>query len=95
MAIDLSGLMPAPQLVHVEDALVDGRTCTIAVVRIAGGLAGQWYCPCGDAQTLPQTHLTVDNALDDARHALARHHLDVHADQGAAHDDPQTPPSGG
>ena len=76
--------MPAPQLVHIEEVGLDGRTYTIAVVRVAGGLSGQWHCPCGEAFTLPLTHLTVDDALHDARLDLRRHHLDSHTDQGAA-----------
>jgi hypothetical protein len=77
-------LMPALQLVHIEEVGLDGRTYTIAVVRVAGGLAGQWYCPCGEARMLPGGQLTVDHALRDARLDLERHHLSSHTDQGAS-----------
>jgi hypothetical protein len=77
-------LMPAPQLVHIEEVAIDERTYTIAVVRVAGGLAGQWHCPCGDARTLSVSHSTLEHALRDARLDLQQHHLTSHTDQGAA-----------
>ncbi len=77
-------LMPAPQLVHIEEVDIDQRTYTVAVVRVAGGLAGQWHCPCGEARTLPVSHSALEHALQDARLDLQQHHLTLHADQGAA-----------
>jgi hypothetical protein len=76
--------MPAPQLVHIEEVDIDQRTYTVAVVRVAGGLAGQWHCPCGEARTLPVGHSALEYAIQDARLDLEQHHLTLHADQGAA-----------
>ena len=72
-------LMPAPQIVHVEDFAIGARTNTLCVVRIAGGLAGQWHCFCGEALALPLTHLTMDEALRHAKQDLHRHYREAHA----------------
>ncbi len=76
--------MPDPQLVHLEEVSLDRRMYMAAVLRVSGGLSGQWKCPCGEAQTLPHIHLALDDALQDAKRDLRRHHLEFHSNQGAA-----------
>jgi hypothetical protein len=71
--------MSAPQIVHVETVVLDGRTYTVSVVRVAGGLAGQWHCPCGAASVLQTTHVTVEHAVRSARSDLEQHHIARHA----------------
>jgi hypothetical protein len=71
--------MPAAQIVHVEEVVLDSHSYTVCVVRIAGGLAGQWHCACGEAYALSTTHVTVDDAAQEARRNLAEHHQREHA----------------
>jgi len=65
--------MPAPQIVHVEEVRLNTRVCTVSVLRVSGGLSAHWHCDCGEAAALPDTHLTVDNALQSAKRHLQNH----------------------
>jgi hypothetical protein len=71
--------MSAPQIVHVEELAHGARTYTLTAVRVEGGLAGQWHCPCGDAGTLSATSLTIRDALDQAKRDVAVHHNARHS----------------
>jgi hypothetical protein len=73
--------MPAAQIVHVEEVVLDAHAYTVCVVRVAGGLAGQWHCACGEAYALSNTHVSVADAVRDARRSLTEHHQREHRAQ--------------
>ena len=73
--------MPASQIVHVEEVVLDARVYTVSVSRVAGGLAGRWHCPCGAAHALSTTHLKIDDAVQEAKRSLEQHHQRFHAAQ--------------
>jgi hypothetical protein len=73
--------MPAAQIVHVEEVLLNSHSYTVCVVRIAGGLAAQWHCTCGEAHALSSTHASVNDAVQAAKRSLAEHHRRDHADE--------------
>jgi hypothetical protein len=66
--------MSAPQIVHVEEFTLSTRTYTLAVLRVEGGLAGQWHCACGEANSLSATSFTIQDALNHARRDVEFHH---------------------
>jgi hypothetical protein len=70
--------MPASQIVHVEEIVLGSHSYTVCVVRVAGGLAGQWHCACGEAHALSSTHMSVDDSVQAARRSLAEHHQREH-----------------
>jgi hypothetical protein len=79
MTASAPSLMPASQIVHVEEVALDSHNYTVCVVRVAGGLAGQWHCACGTVHALSTTHVSVGNAVQEARRSLAEHHQCEHA----------------
>jgi hypothetical protein len=73
--------MPAAQIVHVEEIVLESHSYTVCVVRVAGGLAGQWHCACGEAHALSSTHSSLEDSVQATRRSLAEHHQREHTAQ--------------